>query len=144
MWFGVLLPLDAGRATVEHHHNASSFETLRGHQGYSPSTTNLITFGNPHVSLFNPVVAAKQMVTTDHMDVAFLGFNIVCGLGKLTSSNAGVNLPDTKTVTTQRAQKWVDVISKVGQKMSLSITKGIFIRGERPKYTLNHTAVPNR
>ncbi|GIT42804.1 MAG: hypothetical protein Ct9H300mP11_07400 [Chloroflexota bacterium] len=48
-------------------HNASSFETLTWASGILASTTNLITFGTVHVSLFNPVVAAKQMVTTDHI-----------------------------------------------------------------------------
>ncbi len=48
-------------------HNGSNFETLTWASGILASTRNIMVFGTVHVSLFNPVVAAKQMVTVDHI-----------------------------------------------------------------------------
>ena len=93
-------------------HNASSFETLTWASGILASTTNLITFGTVHVSLFNPVVAAKQMVTTDHIGRGRFGLNIVCGWNIDEFEMLGVNLPDHENRYDQ-GQEWIDVISKV-------------------------------
>ena len=42
-------------------HNASNFETLTWATGILASTQNIMAFGTVHVSLFNPVAAAKPM-----------------------------------------------------------------------------------
>ena len=93
-------------------HNASNFETLTWASGILASTINLIAFGTVHVSLFNPVVAAKQMVTADHIGHGRFGLNIVCGWNNDEFDMLGVGLPKHDKRYDQ-GQEWIDVISKV-------------------------------
>ena len=93
-------------------HNASNFETLTWASGILASTINLMAFGTVHVSLFNPVVAAKQMVTADHIGHGRFGLNIVCGWNNDEFDMLGVGLPNHDKRYDQ-GQEWIDVISKV-------------------------------
>jgi len=93
-------------------HNASNFETLTWASGILASTINLMAFGTVHVSLFNPVVAAKQMVTADHIGHGRFGLNIVCGWNYDEFDMLGVDLPQHGDRYDQ-GQEWIDVISKV-------------------------------
>ena len=93
-------------------HNASNFETLTWASGILASTINLMAFGTVHVSLFNPVVAAKQMVTADHIGHGRFGLNIVCGWNNDEFDMLGVDLPQHDNRYDQ-GQEWIDVISKV-------------------------------
>ncbi len=93
-------------------HNASNFETLTWASGILASTSNLMAFGTVHVSLFNPVVAAKQMVTADHIGHGRFGLNIVCGWNNDEFDMLGVDLPQHDNRYDQ-GQEWIDVISKV-------------------------------
>ena len=93
-------------------HNASNFETLTWASGILASTINLMAFGTVHVSLFNPIVAAKQMVTADHIGHGRFGLNIVCGWNNDEFDMLGVGLPNHDKRYDQ-GQEWIDVISKV-------------------------------
>ena len=93
-------------------HNASNFETLTWASGILASTINLMAFGTVHVSLFNPIVAAKQMVTADHIGHGRFGLNIVCGWNNDEFDMLGVGLPKHDKRYDQ-GQEWIDVISKV-------------------------------
>ncbi|MED5406060.1 MAG: LLM class flavin-dependent oxidoreductase, partial [Chloroflexota bacterium] len=93
-------------------HNASNFETLTWASGILASTINLMAFGTVHVSLFNPIVAAKQMVTADHIGHGRFGLNIVCGWNNEEFDMLGVGLPKHDKRYDQ-GQEWIDVISKV-------------------------------
>ena len=93
-------------------HNASNFETLTWASGILASTISLMAFGTVHVSLFNPVVAAKQMVTADHIGHGRFGLNIVCGWNYDEFDMLGVDLPQHGDRYDQ-GQEWIDVISKV-------------------------------
>ncbi len=93
-------------------HNASNFETLTWASGILASTNNLMAFGTVHVSLFNPVVAAKQMVTVDHIGQGRFGLNIVCGWNNDEFDMLGVDLPQHDDRYDQ-GQEWIDVISRV-------------------------------
>ena len=48
-------------------HNHKSFETLTWAAGLLCATQRIRVFGTVHVSLFHPVLAAKQMATVDHI-----------------------------------------------------------------------------
>ena len=93
-------------------HNASNFETLTWASGILASTINLMAFGTVHVSLFNPIVAAKQMVTADHIGHGRFGLNIVCGWNNDEFDMLGVGLPKHDKRYDQ-GQEWINVISKV-------------------------------
>ncbi len=57
----------------------TTFETLTWATGLLASTKRITVFGTVHAPLFNPMVAAKQMVTADHVGRGRFGLNIVVG-----------------------------------------------------------------
>ena len=57
----------------------TSFETLTWASGLLASTLELCVFGTLHVAFINPVFAAKQIVTADHIGKGRFGLNIVSG-----------------------------------------------------------------
>jgi alkanesulfonate monooxygenase SsuD/methylene tetrahydromethanopterin reductase-like flavin-dependent oxidoreductase (luciferase family) len=59
--------------------NASSFETITWATGLLACTRRMTVFGTIHVQMIHPILAAKQIVTADHVGHGRLGVNIVCG-----------------------------------------------------------------
>jgi FMNH2-dependent dimethyl sulfone monooxygenase len=57
----------------------ASFETITWATGLLGATKRLNIFGTVHAPLINPVFAAKQMVTADHVGRGRFGLNNVCG-----------------------------------------------------------------
>ncbi len=65
----------AGEARV----NSSTFESIAWACGLLAATRRLNVFCTVHVSLFPPLIAAKQMATADHIGQGRLVLNLVCG-----------------------------------------------------------------
>jgi alkanesulfonate monooxygenase SsuD/methylene tetrahydromethanopterin reductase-like flavin-dependent oxidoreductase (luciferase family) len=59
--------------------NGSSFESISWACGLLAATHRINVFCTVHVSLFHPVLAAKQMATADHIGQGRLVLNLVCG-----------------------------------------------------------------
>jgi alkanesulfonate monooxygenase SsuD/methylene tetrahydromethanopterin reductase-like flavin-dependent oxidoreductase (luciferase family) len=57
----------------------ATFETITWATGLLAGTENITVFGTVHAPLLHPVIAAKQMVTADHIGRGRFGLNIVCG-----------------------------------------------------------------
>ena len=57
----------------------TTFETLTWATGLLAATKDISAFCTLHVSLINPVFAAKQMVTADHIGKGRFGVNVVSG-----------------------------------------------------------------
>ena len=91
-------------------HNGSNFETLTWASGILASTQNIMAFGTVHVSLFNPVVAAKQMVTADLIGEGRFGINIICGWNNDEFDMLGVDLAlhDDRY---DQGQEWIDIVT---------------------------------
>ena len=47
--------------------------------GLLAATKRITVFGTVHAPLFHPIIAAKQMVTADHIGEGRFGLNIVVG-----------------------------------------------------------------
>lgn len=92
-------------------HNGSNFETLTWASGILASTRRIMAFGTVHVSLFNPVAAAKQMATADHIGQGRFGLNIVCGWNRDEFDMLGVGLADHE-VRYDQGQEWIDVVTR--------------------------------
>lgn len=56
-----------------------TLETITWACGLLAHTKRLTIFGTVHVPLIHPILAAKQLVTADHVGAGRLGLNIVCG-----------------------------------------------------------------
>lgn len=92
-------------------HNGSNFETLTWAAGVLAATRNIMAFGTVHVPLYNPVVAAKQMVTADHIGAGRFGLNIVCGWNRDEFDMTGVAL-DHHDRRYDQGQEWVDIVTR--------------------------------
>ena len=92
-------------------HNGSNFETLTWASGILASTRKIIAFGTVHVPLFNPVVAAKQMVTADLIGQGRFGLNIVCGWNTDEFDMLGIDLAQHEDRYNQ-GQEWIDVVTR--------------------------------
>ena len=57
----------------------TAFETLTWASGLLAGTKEISAFGTLHVAFINPVFAAKQVVTADHIGQGRFGLNIVSG-----------------------------------------------------------------
>jgi len=92
-------------------HNGSNFETLTWATGILAGTRNILAFGTVHVSLFNPVVAAKQMATVDHIGQGRFGLDIVCGWNIDEFDMLGINLAQHEDRYDQ-GQEWIDIVTR--------------------------------
>ena len=107
-----LLPLGRWKGYGgETDHNGENFETLTWAAGILAATTNIMAFGTVHVPLFNPIVAAKQMVTADQIGEGRFGLNIVCGWNLAEFNMAGVELNAHEDRYGQ-GQEWVDIVTR--------------------------------
>jgi dimethylsulfone monooxygenase len=59
--------------------NGTSWESITWACGLLAATRRINVFATIHVPLNHPVVAAKQMVTADHIGQGRFGINVVCG-----------------------------------------------------------------
>ena len=90
-------------------HNGSSFETLTWAAGLLAATSRIKVFGTLHVTLVNPVFAAKQMVTCHHIGRGRFGLNIVCGWYEEEFAMLGVELEDHER-RYDHGQEWVEIL----------------------------------
>ena len=92
-------------------HNGSSFETLTWASGILAATSRIMAFGTVHVSLFNPVVAAKQIATADLIGQGRFGLNLVCGWNRDEFEMLGVDLAQHDD-RYEQGQEWLDVVTQ--------------------------------
>jgi alkanesulfonate monooxygenase SsuD/methylene tetrahydromethanopterin reductase-like flavin-dependent oxidoreductase (luciferase family) len=70
----------------------STLETLTWATALLAGTSRLSIFGTVHTPLINPVFAAKQVVTADHVGRGRFGLNVVSGWNKTEFKMFGVGL----------------------------------------------------
>lgn len=107
-----LLPLGRWKGYGgETDHNGANFDTLSWAAGILAATKNIMAFGTVHVPLFNPIVAAKQMVTADHIGGGRFGLNIVCGwnVGEFAMAGVEMNAHEDRY---EQGQEWVDIVTR--------------------------------
>jgi FMNH2-dependent dimethyl sulfone monooxygenase len=93
-------------------YQGATLETITWASGLLASTSRITVFGTVHAPLFNPVIAAKEMVTADQIGEGRFGLNIVVGWNEGEFEMFGVKQRDHE----QRydyAQEWIDVIKMI-------------------------------
>jgi len=93
-------------------YQGETLETITWATGLLALTKRLTVFGTVHAPLFNPVIAAKEMVTADHIGAGRFGLNIVVGWNEGEFQMFGVQQREHE----QRydyAQEWIDVIKTI-------------------------------
>lgn len=90
----------------------TSFETLTWASGLLASTRNIVVFGTVHVPLVNPVWAAKQIVTADHIGRGRFGLNVVSGYNESEFRMFGVEMRehDERYIFTE---EWLAIVKRI-------------------------------
>jgi alkanesulfonate monooxygenase SsuD/methylene tetrahydromethanopterin reductase-like flavin-dependent oxidoreductase (luciferase family) len=81
--------------------------------GMLANTRRLRVFSTVHTAFHHPVVAAKQLVTADHLSNGRVGLNIVAGWHALEYEMFGLTLPSDHDTRYALAQEWWDVVRRI-------------------------------
>ena len=90
----------------------TTFETLTWACGLLAKTSGITTFGTLHVAFINPVFAAKQMVTADHIGEGRFGLNIVSGWNPGEFGMMGVSL-NSHEDRYAYSQEWIEITKRI-------------------------------
>jgi FMNH2-dependent dimethyl sulfone monooxygenase len=114
-------------------YQGSTWETITWAAGLLGATKNLTVFATVHTSLFHPLIAAKQIVTADHVGQGRFGLNIVCGWNEGESEMFGAGPRDHDT-RYRRGQEWIDVVRKAWTEDDFNYSGEFFdLKGVREK-----------
>jgi len=90
----------------------TAFETITWATGLLALTSKLTVFGTVHAPLFNPMVAAKQIVTADHVGRGRFGLNIVVGWNEPEFQMSGIAQREHGD-RYEFAEEWISAIKKM-------------------------------
>jgi dimethylsulfone monooxygenase len=93
-------------------YQGTTLETITWATGLLACTKRITVFGTVHAPIFNPVVAAKEMVTADHVGEGRFGLNIVVGWNEGEFDMFGVEQRQHED-RYDYAQEWIDVIKMI-------------------------------
>jgi FMNH2-dependent dimethyl sulfone monooxygenase len=92
-------------------YQGATLETITWACGLLAATRRITVFGTVHAPLFHPVIAAKQMVTADHIGEGRFGLNIVVGWNEDEFEMFGVEQREHAT-RYEYAQEWLDALKQ--------------------------------
>jgi dimethylsulfone monooxygenase len=91
--------------------HGTTLETVTWACGLLAATRRITIFGTVHAPLFNPLIAAKQMVTADQIGGGRFGLNLVAGWNEGEFAMFGVAQREHEE-RYDYAQEWIDVIKR--------------------------------
>jgi alkanesulfonate monooxygenase SsuD/methylene tetrahydromethanopterin reductase-like flavin-dependent oxidoreductase (luciferase family) len=132
--------------------NATALETITWACGLLAHTKHITVFGTVHVPMLHPVVAAKQIATTDHVGRGRLGVNIVCGWNQDEFDLFGLS-PDEHDDRYSRGEEWWTILQTIWSGAPAADFDGRFYKlrglegapapfGNRPPLMMNAGASP--
>ena len=89
--------------------HCTTFETMTWACGLLAATRRITIFGTVHAPLFPPLIAAKELVTADHIGEGRFGLNLVCGWNEGEFEMFGATLRD-HDARYAYAQEWLDIV----------------------------------
>ncbi len=92
-------------------YQGATLETVTWASGLLASTKRITVFGTVHAPLFNPLIAAKEFVTADHIGEGRFGLNIVCGWNEGEFDMFGVQQRDHDR-RYDYAHEWIEVVKR--------------------------------
>lgn len=90
----------------------TTLETITWAAGLLAATRRIAVFGTVHAPLVHPVIAAKQMVTADHIGEGRFGLNVVCGWNEGEFEMFGADGGDHDR-RYRHGQAWLDAIKRM-------------------------------
>jgi alkanesulfonate monooxygenase SsuD/methylene tetrahydromethanopterin reductase-like flavin-dependent oxidoreductase (luciferase family) len=91
--------------------HGTTLETITWACGLLAATQRITIFGTVHAPLFHPLIAAKEMVTADHIGSGRFGLNLVAGWNEGEFAMFGVAQREHEE-RYEFAQEWIDVIKR--------------------------------
>jgi dimethylsulfone monooxygenase len=91
--------------------HGTTLETVTWACGLLAATRRITVFGTVHAPLFHPLIAAKEMVTADHIGGGRFGLNLVAGWNEGEFAMFGVAQREHEERYAY-AQEWIDVIKR--------------------------------
>ncbi|MFI5267393.1 MAG: LLM class flavin-dependent oxidoreductase [Chloroflexota bacterium] len=114
-------------------YQGSTWETITWASGLLAFTNRLTVFGTVHATLFPPLIAAKQMVTADHISHGRFGLNLVCGSNEGEFEMFGVT-PGDHARRYRQGQEWLDVLRLIWERDDFDFKGEFFdLKGVREK-----------
>ncbi|HEU5274717.1 MAG TPA: LLM class flavin-dependent oxidoreductase [Xanthobacteraceae bacterium] len=90
-------------------YQGATWETVNWASGLLASTRRITVFGTVHAPLFNPIIAAKEFVTADHIGEGRFGLNLVVGWNEDEFDMFGVKQRQHDE-RYDYAQEWIEVV----------------------------------
>jgi dimethylsulfone monooxygenase len=90
----------------------NSFETITWATGLLAQTKRLNVFGTVHAPLIQPIFAAKQFVTADHVGRGRFGLNLVCGWNQDEFDMFGAQQRD-HDARYEYGKAWLDIVKQL-------------------------------
>jgi dimethylsulfone monooxygenase len=91
--------------------HGSTLETITWAVGLLSATQRMTVFGTLHAPLFHPLIAAKELVTADHVGEGRLGLNLVVGWNEGEFDMFGVTQRE-HAARYDFAQEWLDAVKR--------------------------------
>jgi dimethylsulfone monooxygenase len=114
-------------------YQGATFETITWATGLLAQTERIVVFGTVHAPLFPPIIAAKQIVTADHVGEGRFGLNVVCGWNEGEFDMFGVQPGDHERRYAQ-GQEWIDALRRIWTEDDFDFNGEIIrLRGVRNK-----------
>jgi FMNH2-dependent dimethyl sulfone monooxygenase len=92
--------------------NATALETITWACGLLAHTRHMTVFGTVHVPMIHPIVAAKQIATSDHIGRGRFGVNIVCGWNQDEFEMFGI-APEQHDDRYNRGEEWWRIVNTI-------------------------------
>jgi dimethylsulfone monooxygenase len=89
--------------------HGATLETITWATGLLAATSRMTVFGTVHAPLFHPLIAAKALVTADHVGAGRLGVNLVVGWNEGEFEMFGVAQRE-HDARYDYAQEWLDAV----------------------------------
>src|SRR6266446_2101093 len=108
-------------------YQGATFETVTWACGLLASTRRITVFGTVHAPLFNPLIAAKELVTADHIGQGRLGMNLVVGWNEGEFDMFGVAQREHEA-RYDFAQEWLDAVLRAWREEGTFDIAGEFLK----------------
>jgi FMNH2-dependent dimethyl sulfone monooxygenase len=90
----------------------TAFETLTWASALLAATSEICIFGTLHVAFANPIFAAKQVVTADHVGAGRFGLNVVSGWNTGEYEMFGLSFND-HSARYAYTEEWMTIVKRV-------------------------------
>ncbi len=107
--------------------HGTTLETMTWASGLLAATKRITVFGTVHAPLFNPIIAAKEFVTADHIGDGRFGLNIVAGWNEGEFEMFGVEQRGHET-RYEYATEWIQAVKRAWTEPGTFDFEGRFLK----------------